>query len=970
MNRRDPWSVLRYVRHLTGFPKGDQTTDSELLTRFVANRDETAFAVLTHRYGPLVLGVCRRVLANEHDAEDAFQATFLVLASRVESIRRGESLGHWLYEVAYRIALQTREQTERRAWRERQNVLRRQATDMTGPDPSDEVVWDDLKSLLDEEVCRLDEKYRRPLVLCDLLGKTHSEAAEELGLPVGSVWNRLNQARELLRERLNRRGVVLSIAALAGLLQSRTAEAAVSATLTVRTVASAISFAATQPTTSAAKTLAVIFLGSTAGWRVKWLILLAVGLLASVGVAYTAGIFDSAQASPQIQTVATPSVSHPGATAETPRPTDEVRRTATLTGRITGPSGEAVPGASVTVVVPRLRTGSRRLSDEILCRGTVDADGRYQLEVPATVPGWYLDNPEVKLLVTAPGLAPTTRLVTLPSDLKIEGQNLSLTPAGVVHGRIVDSAGRPISAARVSLARAGLVWRPQSAENDISVSDWPAVASGTDGWFELKGVNLATGMSLDVRAERFAPKVVSVSPVQFGTKIVVGTVALQAARVLEGSVIAADTGKPLAGCCVTAINPGMAQTRFTLDPRAIDGQTGPDGRFRLELPAKKRFTLQVHPSEGGPYLASTRTMPWPADEGRCEISVALSRGITMGGSVVEMANGQAVADAIVMYVPHTPTSGQNRSEVPLVGPDALAFMLAEPNRTGSDEWEDVLTGVDSLVRTKKDGSFNITVPPGCGHLLVFGLTNEYVAREVDARRRYCAHAVVTLDLQPSDPPREQKISLTRGVAISGRVVGPDGTPVEDGSVLSRFRTSPYAPEMPVPVFFNNGRFVLSGCEPGRVYPLVINDKNGRFGAVVELPVPTGSGAEPVVRLASCSRATLRCVDAISRPVVGHQPRLMTMLPSSANGDGRSSNLFPRIWSSKPEDMMTDRDGKLVLTGLVPGVRYQIGHWVNGQWKPAHTFIAATGETLSLPDLLIPDETGFRFLKPGEKPSKQ
>jgi RNA polymerase sigma factor (sigma-70 family) len=177
----------------------DDATDRQLLRRFVRERDEVAFAVLVKRYGPMVLGVCRRVLAHTEEAEDAFQATFLVLVRRAASITQPELLGNWLYGVAYRIARKARAQTARRAQQERP------APAMTMTDPLMETAWRELHATLDEELQQLPPKYRAPLVLCYLEGLSNKEAARRLGWPIGSISYRLARGRELLRGRLQSR---------------------------------------------------------------------------------------------------------------------------------------------------------------------------------------------------------------------------------------------------------------------------------------------------------------------------------------------------------------------------------------------------------------------------------------------------------------------------------------------------------------------------------------------------------------------------------------------------------------------------------------------------------------------------------------------------------------------------------------------------------------------------------------------
>jgi RNA polymerase sigma factor (sigma-70 family) len=192
-------------------------TDGELLQRFVASRDESAFELLVWRHGPLVMNVCRRVLSDNHDAEDAFQATFVILARKAGTIGRGESLGAWLYKVASRVALRARALRARRRGRERA-LEDDQPIAEAGSAPEDGVAWKELAPLLDAEVNRLPEKYRKVFVLCYLEGKTNEAAARQLGCPKGTVLSRLARARDRLRQRLEMRGVALAAAPFAALL--------------------------------------------------------------------------------------------------------------------------------------------------------------------------------------------------------------------------------------------------------------------------------------------------------------------------------------------------------------------------------------------------------------------------------------------------------------------------------------------------------------------------------------------------------------------------------------------------------------------------------------------------------------------------------------------------------------------------------------------------------------------------------
>jgi RNA polymerase sigma-70 factor (ECF subfamily) len=209
-------TILKRVRHILQPEHPPGVTDSQLLDRFLSQRDEAAFELLVWRHGPMVLGVCRRVLQDAHDAEDAFQATFLTLARKGDSIGRRESLGGWLYTVAQRIALRARARQARRTSRER--PLPPFMVEEAACDPSEMLAWRELRPLLDAEVARLPEKYRDAFVLCYIEGKTNEEAAEQLGCPKGTILSRLSRARERLRKRLSSRGVLLAAAPFALLL--------------------------------------------------------------------------------------------------------------------------------------------------------------------------------------------------------------------------------------------------------------------------------------------------------------------------------------------------------------------------------------------------------------------------------------------------------------------------------------------------------------------------------------------------------------------------------------------------------------------------------------------------------------------------------------------------------------------------------------------------------------------------------
>jgi RNA polymerase sigma factor (sigma-70 family) len=191
-------------------------SDREILGRFVDVRDEAAFEALLARHGPMVLNVCRQILRDPDDAEDAFQTTFLALACKAATLRIGESLGPWLYTVANRVAARARADRRRRADRERSS----ESIPEPEPDPGDNPDREEIPRVVHEELGRLPERLRAPIVLCYMEGMTHDRAALQLRCPVGTVRSRLARARALLHARIARRGLATSTVALGAVLAS------------------------------------------------------------------------------------------------------------------------------------------------------------------------------------------------------------------------------------------------------------------------------------------------------------------------------------------------------------------------------------------------------------------------------------------------------------------------------------------------------------------------------------------------------------------------------------------------------------------------------------------------------------------------------------------------------------------------------------------------------------------------------
>jgi RNA polymerase sigma factor (sigma-70 family) len=261
-------AVLEFLRRV---PPRETETDAALLHRFAVAGDQEAFAALVRRHGPMVLGVAHRVLGGIEDAEDVFQATFLVAARRAPSLSRPHLLGNWLHGVAYRTALEAR----------RRRKPLGQLGDVPAPEATPGVEWADLRQVLDEEITRLPSKYRVPFVLHYLRGMTGEEAARLLGCPQGTVLSRLARARDRLRRRLRRRGVMPAV----GLLETQVAPPAtvspglLTTALRTVTVAGAARAEVLALANGVCKAMILAHLKKSAG-----LVLLAAAVVAGVGL--------------------------------------------------------------------------------------------------------------------------------------------------------------------------------------------------------------------------------------------------------------------------------------------------------------------------------------------------------------------------------------------------------------------------------------------------------------------------------------------------------------------------------------------------------------------------------------------------------------------------------------------------------------------------------------------------------------
>jgi RNA polymerase sigma factor (sigma-70 family) len=904
--------VVRHIRGLAGARETDLVTDGQLLESFAAGRDEAAFAELIRRHGPLVLGVCRRILHNAQDAEDAFQATFLQLARKAGSIGRSGSVGSWLYRVAYHAAVKARARTALRRSHERRAVPPRSA------DPLAEITGRELLAVVDEEMAQLPLRQRAALVACCLQGKTGDEAARALGWSVRTLKRRLHEGREQLRARLGRRGLSLPATFLvAGILSVPVSEA--TASTTARAALAALS-----------APLAV------ASVRPAWAAILLAGLtVAGVGWAASQGPVDPKSAAEPAE--------RPAAGQPEKRNVAEAapKMEGAVTGRVLGADGKPVVGGQLAAII---RLEERHTADEIadLRRLTpvveADRDGRFRLPLTHAASG--APN-SVQVVATAPGYGIAWQSYN-PNDRK-EDLVFRLSPEQVVRGRVVDLQGAPAAGVRLRVREVRQRGRrePRNWPLWAIPKEFPLVpaplTTDAQGRFELHGIGPDRTVAMEVRSDRFAPQQLEWDTVP-GARQAEETRSLAPPRTLYGRVTCEDTGKPLAGARLSA-HAGPSGGVHT----GAYGRTDSEGKYQIDLFPGEEVSLAVFAPDGTPYLSLSQGVDYPKGVVRHERNVALPRGVLVRGKVTEAPSGKPVAGASVDFLPREVNNPHFRGDVP-------------------NAW----TGEPNAKLTGPDGTFALAVLPGPGHLLVRAPTPDYVLVETSGRRlthdkpggqSWYFDGLESYDLSPQARPVERNVVLRRGVTVRGRLVGPEGQPVGAAQMLFRphFDLSGAMPShLPVPL--RDGRFELRGCDPEKTYTVYFLDVKNQWGAKVEVAGKQADGEPLTVRLAPCGSARVRFLNGTGRPVPDRGGTAQLILRSGCGpydyasfekGQLAEQSVYlgfldPKNYVGGPR---SDAEGRLVYPSLIPGATYRL----DGAPKDVE---AKAGKTLDLGDVVI------------------
>jgi RNA polymerase sigma factor (sigma-70 family) len=913
--------VLRHIHRLAAAPGLDALSDGQLLERFTVRGEEAAFTALVRRHGPMVLGVCRRVLRDSPDAEDAFQATFLVLFRRARSVGRAGSLANYLYTVAYRAALKARAAAARR------QRCEKEVRDMPRAQAHAEDVWNDLRPVLDEELNRLPDRYRAAVVVCYLQGRTTEEAARLLGCPRGTVKSRLARARELLRARLARRGVGLSAGLLAAVLAEHAA-AAVPAALTRAAVQLTVLAAAGEVLAPAAclaeGVLKAMFVTKL---KVATALLLALGtfLLAAGVWAHQARAQSPAEEPTRTDP---PAAAQEQAKPEPKEPAKPEAGTMTVSGRVLDSDGKPLAGAQVALcgrqgVLLSSWQGWASFRNEVLGQTKSDKDGGYRLSVPRADP--LMTVRFVRVVATAPGCGLAWK--ALDPDAERAEAELRLAPVQRVSGHIVglqgeDAAGVTIHAVRVTR-------KPEKGEReDDGILRPPgglAVSATTDakGNFVFAGFGPGLKLELEIRDPRYERKDEWV--IDTGDKKQCENIRLLlgAGRSVEGRVVYEDTGKPVPHARLLFANP------------IVEAEADGQGRFHVALYFTTTNDVGVHasPPPGEPYVDTFQGIDFPRGVVRREIEVKLPRGVLVRGKVTEAGSGKPVAGA---YVTH----GGLRKTYAVTSPD---------------------------------GSYRLGVPAGAGRLMVTHPSNEYVPQiigsaggglnnpgggslENPAGDPFYYHAVVAVDVKKDDKEKEVNVTLRRGVTVKGRLVGPDDKPVP-GAVMFVSAHKPPAESTMHPVFVRDGKFEVRGLDPDKTYRLLFLEHprqpellmttealesfgqlwlrpllgpGNKLGASVEVS-PKKAGDELVVKLAPCGKAKVRFVDGAGKPLANYAPWLqLVVTPGPPIYKALEDKVLAAEvitltgrYGEQHSDLATDEKGYITFEGLIPGATYRL-----------------------------------------------
>jgi RNA polymerase sigma factor (sigma-70 family) len=730
-------ALVRQIQRLAAGPGACSWPDYQLLEAFTARRDEAAFAALVGRHGPMVLRTCRRVLGHEQDAEDAFQATFLVLACNSAAIRQRYPLAGWLHGVAHRTAMKVKRSAARRRKHETEAAARIAPASVNhSTNRAASPTWDDVQAILDEEIERLPDPYRTAFVLCVLEGRSWLEAAAEIGVKGRTVLSRVCRARQKLQRRLTSRGIKLAslLAALS------IAEGATSATVPRALTENAIRYGLL---VAAGKTaarvipnhIAALAAGATGAMlvtktKISVVILLAIGIISTAcGLVYSSASNDEPKGTRQQAQDQRPNRKQQAA--------KENKETITCSGRVLDPDDKPVCGAKLVF----LENIEETLPNKVWA--TSGPDGHFQFTVSRLQMAnrrWGMSEESGHIMAAAPEYGFAVARLRKPdaaADL-----TLRLVKDDVpIRGRVLNLEGKPIAAVRVSInhmepynqaplyasmkgdltawlaalkAKKTDAWeleRTYFTELYCRAPDlfFPPVKTDSDGRFEMRGIGRERLVHLRLEGPTIATQLVSVMTRQsekvrvplsahnpggesityYGAAFEVLT---QPTKPVVGIVRDKETGKPLVGVTITPNKIANPYGVSNYNAELIRTTTDKDGRYRLVGLPKGEDNQLLATTNDLPYIPVSKKVENTAGLETVTVDFDLKRGIWVSGRVTEKGTGKPLSGGVGYYCfrdnPHSKDLPQGFAA----------------NSTGG--------------RNREDGSFRIVALPGRGLIAV------------------------------------------------------------------------------------------------------------------------------------------------------------------------------------------------------------------------------------------------------------
>ena len=969
-----PAATLGRMIRTTASKGRSPATDRDLLRRFADAADQDAFAALVRRHTGLVLSVCRRVLPTDQDAEDACQATFLILARKAGAGRWQTSIANWLFTTARRVARDVRRAADRRAKREGMAAVSGSVP------PVDRMTGRELLAVIDEELDRLPPIYREPLLLYYQSELARDEIAARLGVPVGTVKIRLERGRKKLGDALTRRGVMMSAALLTLMATSRVGASP-------PRLFEAIQAAAAGEVPPAIATLAK---GVAVNGFVKKLLLGAVVLTAgAIG-------FRLAVAEPRETTAGPPPAKAPE-TRDAP-PAKPVAKT--HTGRVLTPDGK--PVAKATVYWQGWKRGGEPVKPEPVA--TTGPDGTFAFD-PARLPRAGTAG---VLVAAADGWAPGWR----PWTRADAETTLRLAAEAPIRGRLLNLEGKPVAGAVVQLRSIG---SPPRGDWDAVVNamrlnpEWVGVEAGivpaapvfvpeaktdADGRFEITGVGkdrvailrfLAPGVEAaqihvltwkDFDPASVLPKGDERETVARGFHpglrlAVYGSTFSHTAKPshdITGTVTDAATGKPVAG--VKLVGTAAPADAFG-EPQfynPVEATTDKDGRYRLSgLPKALRRFIHVQPGNA-PYLDRRIEVADVESLKTATADIKLDRCVVIVGTLTDKTTGKSVRGE-AKYLP-----------MPETGPRDPADTRLYRGQTG---YGSAFPATDTWADTDDDGRFRLRVPRGPGVILARADTDrdptaryasirvadedrkylrkpepdeEGVQTTVKGRRPSEDEAFTTtnvmwplrwengyaiIDPGPKDTEVKVAIRFDLGATVGGTVVGPDGKPVAGVQMVGAQATGETRPTTVA-----TDAFTAAALDPDRPRELFFVHEGKKF--VGTLTVKAGDKA-PVVKLQPWGVITGRVLTPDGKPAAN-------ALVSFQFVDERADSMVRQklYQESGKVETQTDKDGRFRLEGLFPGLAVGVSARVPGlRWGSGmDPVVPKSGESVDVGDIKL------------------